>query len=100
MKQTIVHTRTTFRPTRLKFNTPKILSTCRAETFEPDLLAVNDKTLIRAFCHWQRYSRQAVSVAAARTCEMRMALMLGTVVRQFKMPGPLVHIGLVHQPNA
>jgi hypothetical protein len=56
------------------------LSTRRAEPFEPDLLTIDDKAFVGAFCHGQRYTRQAVSVAAARARKMRMALMLGTIV--------------------
>jgi hypothetical protein len=76
-----------------------ILSAGRAEPLEPDLLALNNEAFMRAFCHWKRYSHQAVRAAAACACKMRMALVLGAVVSQFKMPGPFVHKGLMHQPD-
>ena len=41
-----------------------------------------------------------MSVAAVSARKMWMALMLGAVVGQFKMPGPLVHISFVHQPGS
>jgi hypothetical protein len=75
------------------------LSTVRAETFEPNLLAANDKAFVRAFCHRQQYLSQAGRIAAARTGKMRMALALGAVVGQFEMPGPLINKDLMHQPN-
>ena len=55
-------------------------STRRAEAFEPYLLAADDKTFVQAFCHRQRYIRQAGRIAAARAGEMGVALALGAVM--------------------
>ncbi len=71
----------------------------RAETFEPDLLAADDKTFMWALCHWQRYFRQASRVTAARTGEMGVALALCAIVGQFKMPCPFVNKYFMHQPD-
>jgi hypothetical protein len=76
------------------------LCTSGTESFEPNLLAMNNETFVRAFCHWQRYSHQAMCVATTRTGKMRVALMFGAVMRQFKMPGSFVYEGLVHQPDS
>jgi hypothetical protein len=57
-----------------------ILSAIWAETFEPNLLAMNNEALVRTFRHGHRYFHQAVRFAAARTGKMWMALVLGTVV--------------------
>lgn len=72
----------------------------RAKAFKSDLLPMNDEALIRAFCHRHRYSRHAVRAATARAGKMRMALVLGAVVGQFKMPCTSIHKCLVHQPDA
>jgi len=75
-------------------------STGRAEAFEPDLLAADDKAFVRAFYHRQYYPCQAGRLTAARTGKMRMALALSAVMGQFKMPGPFVNKYLMHQPDA
>ena len=70
-----------------------------SERVSKTLLTVDDVPLMRAFCHRQRYFRQAVCVAAVRAREMRMALMFRTVVGQFEVPRSLFHEGLMDQSD-
>ena len=52
----------------------------RAQAFEPDLLAADNKALVGALSHRQRYFRQAVRAAAVCTGKMRMTLAFSAVV--------------------
>ena len=72
---------------------------CRAETFEPDLLALDNKTFVRAFCQRQRYFCQAVCIAAACAGEVGVALAFCAIMGQFKMLRPLVDKDLVYESN-
>jgi len=56
------------------------LSARRAQAFETDLLAVDNKALVGALSHRQRYFRQAVCAAAVCTGKMRMTLAFGAVM--------------------
>ena len=76
-----------------------LLSAGRAQTFEPNLLAVDDEAFVWAACHRERYFRQAGRVAAVCTGKMRMALALGAMVGQFEMPRSFLHKGPVYQPD-
>ena len=71
------------------------LSAGRTQTLETDLLALNNKALVRALCHRQRYFHQAVCIATACTGEVRMTLALGAVVSQFIMDRSFFYKGLM-----
>ena len=47
---------------------------------------MNNKTFVRALCHWKIKVCQAEGVAAVRAGKMRMALLFAAVVGEFKMP--------------
>ena len=60
---------------------------------------MDNKSFVRAFCHRQRYFRQAVRIAAVCAGEMGMALALCTVMGQFEMLGPFVCKDFVHEAD-
>jgi hypothetical protein len=57
---------------------------------------MDNETLVRALYHRYRNPRQAVLGAAFGACKVWMALAGRTFIGQFKMPGPLLHIGFVN----
>ena len=70
-----------------------------AQAFETNLLAVDNKALVGALSHRQRYFRQAVCAAAACAGKVRMTLAFSAVMGQFKMPRSFLYKSLMHQPD-
>lgn len=60
---------------------------------------MDDKSLVRAFSHRQRYARQAVRITTACTGEMRVTLAFRAVVGQLEMPRSFLHKRFVNQSD-
>ena len=69
----------------------------RAQTFEMDLLAINDKAFVMSCRHGKRYIGQAMCAAAVCAREVSMALLFGASMCKLEVPSSLVYESLVNQ---
>ena len=76
------------------------IRTFRAQTFKPDLLAIDNKSFFQTFDVWRGYIVKAKERLAIIAFEVRVALNLAAIVREFKIPRAVVSVGLVQDSRA
>ena len=69
----------------------------RAQTFEMDLLAINDKAFVMSCRHGKRYIGQAMCAAAVCAGKVWMTLSFGASVSKLEMPGAFVYKSLMNK---